>query len=621
VSTKDIFLTATAMICSGKKGDNGVKDGPDGNMNKVAKPELEAAIVEGAEETIDMKRTLDKSYDFLSDSQSRRDHGLPIVPQSFVNIIEDKEQKDISDICKNSPSPSKAGKGIVSQTILPKISQHSSSPISNETSTHKGLSNDAGENNCFLNVAIQTLWHLGPFRYEMQKRIASRNNTRNGGTKNVETEMMEALCNLFVQYEHTDLSSIPSTELRKTLSGLFNECRLGEIADANETLEAILERIHQECTPMCPHGSHKCLAHSVFGGLLLEQATCQSCGASSVPKMRNDFMHYVYAAELITLNEKQRPGPDMLRSRFGNLLHECMEVSFRSCPSQDCNHYKGRIYSSGANSPNTPNGGRSGAMTPNPMMEGKYTDKDILRAMEDEFSLREDHIILTDTTSALHSPVHSQVHSPIMSRKPSIVTPAEIECKCAAVVRVKAVEPPTVLAISVAWTSAKQSVGTLRSFLSLMSNTIQLADLFDVNDKTPSSNPSATNSPSRKSSLAASLSNALSSASRRTSINSPARKGSVNSPGRKDSVNSPGRKSAANSPGRKGSVNSPTRGKKVFPLGDDATGPSYTFRGFVCYYGSHYVSIFQVHCCIGFMEYIISFISRPISTHPIASVS
>lgn len=576
------------MICSGKKGDNGVKEKSVGNTMTGSN----AAIIEEASETIDMKTAHDDDRDVFSDSQLKTNPCLPIIPHALVNLVDNKDQKNLTDIRKSSPSPSKADSGVVTPTILPQISLQSNTPICNETSTHKGLLNHAGENNCFLNVAVQTLWHLGPFRYEMQKRIASRNNSKNGGSKNVETEMMEALCNLFVQYEHTNLSTMPSTELRKTLSGLFDECRLGEIADANETLEAILERIHQECTPMCPHGAHKCLAHNVFGGLLLEQATCRSCGASSEPKVRNDFMHYVYAAELITLNEKQRPGPDMLRSRFGNLLHECMEVSFRSCPSQDRNHFKGRILSSGANSPNTPNGGRSGAMTPNPMMEGKYTDKDILRAMEDEFSHREDHIILTDTTSALHSPAHSQAHSPLTSRKPSIVTPVEIECKCAAQVRIQAVEPPNVLAISVAWTSAKQSVGTLRSFLSLMSNTIQLADLFDVNEKTPSSNSSACNSPSRKSSLAASLSHALSSASRRTSVNSPSRKGSVNSPGRKSSVNSPT---------RKGSVNSPTRGKKVFPLGNDATGPSYTFRGFVCYYGSHYVSIFQVHCFAAFL--------------------
>lgn len=28
----------------------------------------------------------------------------------------------------------------------------------------RGLSNDSGFNNCFLNVVIQSLWHLRPFR-------------------------------------------------------------------------------------------------------------------------------------------------------------------------------------------------------------------------------------------------------------------------------------------------------------------------------------------------------------------------------------------------------------------------------------------------------------------------
>lgn len=578
------------MLFCGKKRENGVGGGGASNTKKVAKPESKVIIDEDGAETIEMKCTPDQSQDAYSNSQIAANHNLARDLQTSVNIVDEKEQENLSTVRNSSPFSSTTAIGVVTPTPLAKISEHSAVTTCNETSTHKGLSNHVGENNCFLNVAIQTLWHLGPFRYEMQKLISSKNKASNGSSSELDTDVMEALCNLFVQYEHAKLSTIPSTELRKILSGLFDECRLGGIADANETLEAILERIHQECTPMCPHGSHKCLAHTVFGGLLLEQATCRSCGASSEPKIRNDFMHYVYAAELIALNEKQshRPGPDMLRSRFGSLLHECMEVSFRSCPSQDRNHFKGRVFTSGATSPNTPNGGRSGAMTPNPMY-GKFTDKDVLMAM-DEFSCREDHLILTDTTSALHSPAQS----PIQSRKPSIVTPAEIECNCAAEVRIKAVEPPNVLAISVAWTSAKQSVGTLRSFLSLISNTIQLADLFDINDKVASSNTSACNSPSRKSSLAASLSNALASASRRASVNSPGRKSSVTSPSRKSSVTSPGRKDSVNSPGRKSSVNSPTRGKKVFPLGDAATGPSYTFRGFVCYYGSHYVSIFQV---------------------------
>ena len=41
------------------------------------------------------------------------------------------------------------------------------------TTTHKGLSNNSGDNNCFLNSTIQALWHLGPFRVELQDFVAS----------------------------------------------------------------------------------------------------------------------------------------------------------------------------------------------------------------------------------------------------------------------------------------------------------------------------------------------------------------------------------------------------------------------------------------------------------------
>ena len=43
--------------------------------------------------------------------------------------------------------------------------------------SHRGLANAVGENNCFLNVTVQALWHLGPFRTELQRLI--KDNTGN----------------------------------------------------------------------------------------------------------------------------------------------------------------------------------------------------------------------------------------------------------------------------------------------------------------------------------------------------------------------------------------------------------------------------------------------------------
>ena len=39
-----------------------------------------------------------------------------------------------------------------------------SAPKNTYDTTFKGLSNNQGNNNCFLNVVIQSLWHLGSFR-------------------------------------------------------------------------------------------------------------------------------------------------------------------------------------------------------------------------------------------------------------------------------------------------------------------------------------------------------------------------------------------------------------------------------------------------------------------------
>jgi hypothetical protein len=121
-----------------------------------------------------------------------------------------------------------------------------------------------GENNCFLNVTIQALWHLGPFRIELQKLIGRPSyGLKNGG-------LLQTLCNLFTQYEFAEQSVLPPTELRESLSSLSGEFQLGKIADANEVLDYILQHIHDESEEKCPE-HHKCLSHAVFGGGVMEQ--------------------------------------------------------------------------------------------------------------------------------------------------------------------------------------------------------------------------------------------------------------------------------------------------------------------------------------------------------------
>lgn len=395
-----------------------------------------------------------------------------------------------------------------------------------DTETHRGLRNLAGENNCFLNATIQALWHLGPFRYQMQKAMSM-----NKGTTKEEGEklgLFDALCNLFIQYQYTELKILPPTELRTTMSELFDQFQLGKIADANETLEAILETIHVECTPSCTYRKHNCLAHTVFGGLLMEQSTCLHCSSRSAPMLRSDFVHYVYAAELIALGEmdaesRNQKGAKKNASKhppkkFGHLLHECMGVSPRCCPSLD-----DRISSKVKDGVDTEQGSRS-----------------------DQRSSK--------------------------------------KCDGKATVKLYALEPPMALAISVGWTQSRESPETLHSLLSLMSYTIELSDLFDLSKQSEhgeenQSSASICNETTQDldRSKSADVLDLTQEDANMTHITESLE-------GAMDQSSSE----------NKNSADSPlpsvyNEEKQAF-----SKNPSYVFRGFVCYYGLHYISILQV---------------------------
>jgi len=355
--------------------------------------------------------------------------------------------------------------------------------------SHRGLANGVGENNCFLNVTVQALWHLGPFRTELKRLIDSNTSsvrrmmrsTReleddgdgdgelvatprlleedsdsfstglgiSGATAacspdeqgfvHVELEpvdavtyvpafgsrlgMIDALCNLFTQYEMSHLSVLPPDELRQTLQAISGRFDLGEIADANEALDAILGHIHDENGTRCPDHT-KCLSHAVFGGLMMEQTFCPKCGSTSEPTLRQAFMHNLSAVELI---EAAKKNPT---ETFAYLIRRCSGVGQKECPS-----------------------------------------------VNDD-------------------------------------PPPRYACKSKANVRVFCLEAPLALALAVGWTSTSESASVLRNFYRLVSRSIRLNQLF-----------------------------------------------------------MPGGAAADNS--------------------DD--GPEYLFRGMVCYYGLHYVSIFQEH--------------------------
>ena len=360
----------------------------------------------------------------------------------------------------------------------------------NPVDIHRGLTNQIGENNCFLNVTIQALWHLRPFRVELQKFITRIEAGKSNHQKLTPGSLLESMCNLFVQYEFTDQKVLPPNELRESLCQLSGKYEFGKIADANETLDTILHRIHAEQSASCPQ-MKKCLSHKVFGGLVMEQTICTECRANSEPMLRDDFMSCVQAMELIT------EAKEMMRARL--LLKPIPDSEFK-----DHKEPRGR---GGIRMPAI-----FGRKSPEHAGPSKSSNSLLVDAVDPPITGLQSN----DFGFLLHRCMEVSQRSCPANDEPD--RPKDLPlCKGKGKVCFFSLEPPLALALSVGWTQANEDSKTLRDFYSIISDTIQLSDLF--------------------SGAGAGLTN----------------------------------------------------------------GQTYTFRGLVCYYGLHYVSIFQEMDCNRFL--------------------
>ncbi|KAG7383342.1 Ubiquitin carboxyl-terminal hydrolase [Phytophthora pseudosyringae] len=204
-------------------------------------------------------------------------------------------------------------------------------------SARKGLRNDLGANNCFLNVIIQSLWHVRSCRallsmgdHAVHHRLGGK--PTNAGSLQAETVTPCLLCELeqiFVMYQFAEQPVLDVDRVRLALGDTF---ALGAMNDATETLETILDALHydtfnrmlllrrrgpDQAAPI--GGAHKieemseslrqdasaiicepqCVAHRLFQMNLMELKVCASCGHTAEPVMNTDFLYRVYAQELL----------------------------------------------------------------------------------------------------------------------------------------------------------------------------------------------------------------------------------------------------------------------------------------------------------------------------------
>ncbi|XP_035387313.1 inactive ubiquitin carboxyl-terminal hydrolase 54a isoform X2 [Electrophorus electricus] len=196
----------------------------------------------------------------------------------------------------------------------------------------KGLSNEPGQNSCFLNSALQVLWHLDIFRRSFRQLTIH---------KCMEDSCIFcALKSIFVQFQFSSEKVLPSDALRTALAKTFQDeqrFQLGIMDDAAECFENILMRIHfhiadETKEDICT--ARHCIPHQKFAMTLVEQCVCGSCGAASDPLPFVQMVHYISTTSLCNqavrmLECREKPTPVM----FGELLRNASTMGdLRNCP-------------------------------------------------------------------------------------------------------------------------------------------------------------------------------------------------------------------------------------------------------------------------------------------------
>lgn len=182
----------------------------------------------------------------------------------------------------------------------------------------KGLLNEVGEYNCFLNVIIQSLWHLRRFREEFLA-VASSPHVHVG-----DPCVVCALYNIFVALSSATIESskeaVAPTSLRIALSTLYPESNFfqqAQMNDASEVLAVIFDCLHRAFTSNGTSSdtesdgsagvgswdcqNQTCIVHSLFGLDISEQMNCRSCGLESRHLRYTSFFHNINASALRTM--------------------------------------------------------------------------------------------------------------------------------------------------------------------------------------------------------------------------------------------------------------------------------------------------------------------------------
>ncbi|OIW18374.1 hypothetical protein TanjilG_31514 [Lupinus angustifolius] len=183
-----------------------------------------------------------------------------------------------------------------------------------------GLKNEVGEYNCFLNVIIQSLWHIRRFREEFLGR--SRSEHDHVGNPCVVCALYEIFTALNLASKDSRREAVAPTSLRIALSNLYPDSNFfqeAQMNDASEVLAVIFDCLHRSftrgssvsdaesvesnCMGSWDCANRTCIAHSLFGMDIFEQMNCYHCGLESRHLKYTSFFHNINANALRTMKD------------------------------------------------------------------------------------------------------------------------------------------------------------------------------------------------------------------------------------------------------------------------------------------------------------------------------
>ncbi|KAL3655313.1 hypothetical protein CASFOL_001099 [Castilleja foliolosa] len=196
---------------------------------------------------------------------------------------------------------------------LPETSDSCYEGVTDVNEYGAGLKNEVGEYNCFLNVIIQSLWHLRRFRDEFLRRSSTEH--VHVGDPCVICALYDIFIALGMISKDNRREPVAPTSLRVGLSNLYPDSNFfqeGQMNDASEVLGVIFNCLHRSftsasavtdtksvdsrCTGSWDCTNAFCIAHSNFGMDIFERMNCYNCGLESRYLKYTSFFHNINAS-------------------------------------------------------------------------------------------------------------------------------------------------------------------------------------------------------------------------------------------------------------------------------------------------------------------------------------